>query len=154
MSASGPGQLLFSFVRHWSRRAATIAEQGRIVLVTEAVNSLVERAEPATVNGVALELGIDQSGASRLIRSAADAGYLTMAPGASDARRREVSITVAGYGALEHAHAWQEQVFGELTAGWSRKRRDDFQRAMADLIARSPALPGEYEESARPPSAR
>ena len=141
MSDPGPGQLLFSFVRHWSRRSVsgdgTIAEQGRIVLVTEAANSLVERDEPATVNAVALELGIDQSGASRLIRSAADAGYLTLVKGAADGRRREVSITAAGLAALEQAHAWQERVFGELTAGWSRQRRDDFQRAMADLIAGS-----------------
>jgi MarR family transcriptional regulator, organic hydroperoxide resistance regulator len=110
------------------------------VLVTEAVHSLIGRDEPATVNGVALELGIDQSGASRLIRSAADAGYLTMVKGASDGRRRDVSITAAGAAALEHAHAWQEQVFGELTEGWSRQRRDDFRRAMADLIARSSAI--------------
>lgn len=144
MSAPGPGQLLFGFVRHWSRRAAAgnavIAEQGRIVQVTEAVNALVDRDEPATVNAVADELGIDQSGASRLVKSAADAGYLTMAKGASDGRRREVSVTAAGHAALEHAHEWQEQVFDDLTAGWSRQRRDDFQRATADLIARSHAL--------------
>jgi DNA-binding MarR family transcriptional regulator len=146
MSAQGPGQLLFSFVRHWSRRGAAgdavIAEQGRLVQVTEAVNALVDRDEPATVNAVAHELGIDQSGASRLVKSAADAGYLTMAKGASDGRRREVSITAAGQAALEHAHRWQEQVFDDLTAGWTRQRRDDFQRAMADLIARSHAMGG------------
>jgi DNA-binding MarR family transcriptional regulator len=146
MSAQGPGQLLFSFVRHWSRRGAAgdavIAEQGRLVQVTEAVNALVDRDEPATVNAVAHELGIDQSGASRLVKSAADAGYLTMAKGASDGRRREVSITAAGQAALEHAHGWQEQVFDDLTAGWTRQRRDDFQRAMADLIARSHAMGG------------
>jgi DNA-binding MarR family transcriptional regulator len=146
MSAQGPGQLLFSFVRHWSRRGAAgdavIAEQGRLVQVTEAVNALVDRDEPATVNAVAHELGIDQSGASRLVKSAADAGYLMMAKGASDGRRREVSITAAGQAALEHAHGWQEQVFDDLTAGWTRQRRDDFQRAMADLIARSHAMGG------------
>lgn len=38
---------------------------------------------------------------------------------------------------LDQAHAWQERVFDELTAGWSRKRRSDFRRAMADPIARS-----------------
>ena len=143
MSAQGPGQLLFSFVRHWSRRAAigdpAIAEQGRLVLVTEAVGSLVALELPATVNAVAHELGIDQSGASRLIKSAADAGYLAPAPGSADGRRREVSITAAGHAALEHAHAWQERVFAELTEGWTAQRRDDFQSAMADLIARSHA---------------
>lgn len=141
MSAPGPGQLLFGFVRHWSRRAtagdASIAEQGRLVLAAEAVAALVGRQEPATVNAVADEVGIDQSGASRLVKSAVDAGYLTLTTNPSDARRREVAVTPSGRAVLRQAHAWQERVFEELTAGWSQQRRDDFQTAMADLIARS-----------------
>lgn len=144
MSTLGPGQLLFSFVRHWSRRAAAgdaaVRERGRLVLVTEAVGSLTGRGEPATVNAVARELGIDQSGASRMIKSAVDAGYLATGKGAVDARRREVSVAVAGVAALEHAHAWQEEVFAELTATWSQARRDNFQAAMAELIERSYVL--------------
>lgn len=143
MSAPGPGQLLFSFVRHWSRRSnegnGSVAERGRLVLATEAVAALGGREEPATVNAVAEEIGIDQSGASRLIRSAVDAGYLTMRT-PSDGRRREVAVTPAGRAVLRHAHAWQEQMFDELTEGWSQRRRDDFQSAMADLIARSHAI--------------
>lgn len=141
MSTAGPGQLLFGFVRHWSRRAAaggaSVAEQGRLVLVTEAAAALVGREKSATVNAIADEIGIDQSGASRLIKSAVDAGYLTMTLASSDGRKREASVTSAGHTALRQAHAWQERVFAELTAGWSQQRRDDFQRAMADLIARS-----------------
>lgn len=144
MSASGTGQLLFTFVRHWSRRAAAgdaaVAEQGRLVLVTEAVNSLAARGEPATINAVAHELGIDQSGASRMVKSAVDAGYLEMTTGSTDGRSREASMTSKGVAALESAHAWQEQVLTELTAGWSPSRRNDFHSAMADLIARSYAI--------------
>jgi DNA-binding MarR family transcriptional regulator len=138
---SQPGQLLFAFVRHWSRRALTgdtaITEQGRLVLATEAVEAVTSRTGGATVNGVARELGIDQSGASRLITTACDAGYLVMVKGSADGRRREVSITPKGRGALGEAHAWQEQVFAELTVDWSSARRESFARAMADLIARS-----------------
>lgn len=79
MTAGGPGQLLFEFVRYWSHRAAgdsTIARQGRLVMFTEAVNSLVQRGRKATVNAVAHELGIDQSGASRLLSDAHSAGYV------------------------------------------------------------------------------
>lgn len=141
MSGLGPGQLLFAFVRHWSRRAAagsaTAAERGRLVLVTEAVGSLAVRGESATVNSIARELAIDQSGASRLIKDAIDTGYLAMERGAADARRREVSVTAAGIAVLEQAHTWQEEMFASLTAGWSQSRRDDFQRAMSDLLARS-----------------
>lgn len=81
MSKTGSGQLLFSFVRHWSRRSATgdvaTAEQGRLLLVLEAVASLIDRGRSATVNAVASEIGIDQSGASRLVKSAVDAGYVS-----------------------------------------------------------------------------
>lgn len=141
MSTLGTGQLLFTFVRHWSRRAATgdatVGEQGRLVLATEAVNSLAARGEPATINAVAHELGIDQSGASRVIKTAVDSGYLKMTRGADDGRRREVSMTTAGDAALEKAHVWQERIFTDLTAGWSQSRREDFHSAMADLITRS-----------------
>lgn len=144
MTAVGPGQLLFRFVRHWSRRPTadegSVAEQGRLLLATEAVVALVGREEPATVNAVAEEIGVDQSGASRLIKSAVHAGYLTMTTAPSDGRRREVAVTPIGHAALRQAHAWQERMFTELTAGWSRQRRDDFQSAMADLIARSDAI--------------
>jgi DNA-binding MarR family transcriptional regulator len=117
-----------------------VAESGRLVLVTEAAAALVSRGVSATVNAVADEIGIDQSGASRLIKNAVDAGYLTMTAARMDARRREVDVTHMGRVALLHAHAWQEQVFDELTAAWSLQRRDDFQAAMADLIAQSHAL--------------
>lgn len=141
MSAPGPGQLLFGFVRHWSRRSAAgdgaVVEQGRLVLATEAVAALVHRAETATVNAVAEEIGFDQSGASRLIKRAVDAGYLTLTATPTDGRRREVVVTPSGYAVLRQAHAWQEWVFEELAAGWSQQRRDDFQTAMADLMARS-----------------
>ncbi len=144
MTESGTGQLLFGFVRHWSRRAAegdaATAEQGRLVQVVEAVHALTGRGEPATVNAVAAEIGIDQSGASRLVRDAARAGHLDITISSTDGRRRQLTLTDAGQTLLMQAHAWQEQVFGQLTQGWSQRRRDEFHRAMADLIARSYAL--------------
>src|SRR5699024_5574949 len=60
MNEPGPGQLLFAFVRRWSRYASAghgdIAENGRLVVVTEAVAGLVGRGQAATVNAVAAEL--------------------------------------------------------------------------------------------------
>ncbi|MER5648384.1 MarR family winged helix-turn-helix transcriptional regulator [Streptosporangium sp. NPDC002524] len=141
MSGSGPGQVLFAFVRHWSRRSSDgdheVAEQGRLVLVAEAVHSLTQRGITATVNAVAHEIGIDQSGASRLVKSAAEAGYLAMRASETDGRRRAATVTPSGHTLLEQAHNWQEQVFDRLTEGWSEQRRRDFQRAMTDLIDRS-----------------
>lgn len=141
MSKTGSGQLLFSFVRHWSRRSTTgdvdTAEQGRLLLVLEAVASLIDRGQSATVNAVASEIGIDQSGASRLMKNAVDAGYVVMATSQSDGRKREVAVRPSGDAVLREAHAWQEQVFDELTVGWGRLRREEFHAAMTDLVRRS-----------------
>lgn len=139
----GPGQVLFHFVRHWSRRSVAAdagGEQGRLVLVCEAVHALSLRATSATVNAIAQEVGIDQSGASRLIKSATAAGYLVMAASATDGRRREASLTSAGRSMLDQAHRWQEDIFLRLTEDWSDQKRHDFQQAMTDLIERSYAM--------------
>jgi DNA-binding MarR family transcriptional regulator len=134
---SGPGQTLFAFVRHWSRRTNP-GDTGRDVLVTEAVRTLSARGG-ATINAVAYEIGIDQSGASRLVRAAVTAGYLAMTRAAADARRREVTVTPAGEALLADAHRWQEQVFDELTASWPAHRRAEFHQAMRSLLETSHA---------------
>lgn len=145
-AAPGPGQTLFTFVRHWSRRTAAGADEqansdrGRLVMVVEAVNSLALQGIPATVNAVAEEIGIDQSGASRLITAAVDAGHLTLQRSPTDGRRREARPTDSGHTLLEGAHRWQEEVFDRLTPDWSAGRRGDFHRAMTELIERSQEL--------------
>lgn len=75
-----------------------------------------------------------------MVKHAVAAGYLAMTKRSTDSRSREASMTSAGAAVLETAHTWQEQVFSELTTGWSQSRRDDFHSAMADLIARSHAI--------------
>lgn len=140
MTGQGPGQVLFHFVRHWSRRPISEnagGEQGRLVLVCEAVHALGRRRIPATVNAIAHEIGIDQSGASRLIKTAEAAGHVTMAAAPADGRRREASLTPEGRSMLDEAHRWQEAVFVELTTGWSDEKRFDFQQVMTDLMERS-----------------
>ncbi|MGW4034562.1 MarR family winged helix-turn-helix transcriptional regulator [Streptomyces sp. NPDC004838] len=143
MTDQGPGQVLFHFVRHWARRSVTAdagGEQGRLVLVCEATHALSQRGAPATVNAIADEIGIDQSGASRLIKSATEASYLAMAASPADGRRREASLTPAGRAMLGQAHRWQEDIFVQLTTGWSDKKRHEFQQAMTDLVDRSHAM--------------
>jgi MarR family transcriptional regulator, organic hydroperoxide resistance regulator len=110
-----------------------------MVLVAEAVHSLSQR-DGVTINAIAHEIGIDQSGASRLVRSAVGAGYLRMTAARIDGRRREVSITPAGISMLDDAHQWQEKVFAALTTDWTEQQRNDFQRAMVSLMERSHVL--------------
>ncbi|WP_226985866.1 MarR family winged helix-turn-helix transcriptional regulator [Brachybacterium sp. FME24] len=132
---------MFEFVRHWSRRDAAdddqIAENGRLVLVTEAVDALSRRGVDASISTIAREIGIDQSGASRLVKDAVTAELLVLEAGTSDRRRRSARVTGTGQLHLECAHAWQEQVFERLTAGWSAPKRRAFQQAMTELLERS-----------------
>jgi DNA-binding MarR family transcriptional regulator len=92
-------------------------EHARDVMVTEAVAALSQR-DGATVNAVANELGIDQSGASRFIVQAVQRGYLRKAAAPQDARQRNLHVTPAGEELLRAAHEWQEAVFSDLTTGW------------------------------------
>lgn len=143
MNTIGPGQAMFAFVRHWSRRSADdprVAENGRLVLVTEAVLCLERHGVEATVNAVAEEIGLDQSGASRLMAAATDAGWLTLDRSPADARRRHATVTPHGHTMLKHAHAWQERVFDQLTATWTARRREAFGTAFADLLERAHTL--------------
>lgn len=134
----GPGQSLFRLVRFWSRRwtgagQAVELEHVRDVMVTEAVASLSQR-DAATVNAVANELGIDQSGASRFIAQAVQRGYLQKAAAQQDARERVLHVTPAGEELLRAAHAWQETVFADLTAGWPEQDVQQLQGYLERLL--------------------
>lgn len=135
---AGPGQALFRLVRFWSRRwtgagHAVELEHARDVMVTEAVASL-SHGDGATVNAVANELGIDQSGASRFIAQAVQRGYLRKAPAQQDARQRALDVTPTGEDLLRAAHAWQEAVFADLTAGWPEQDVRQLQGYLARLL--------------------
>ena len=137
------GRVLFELVRHWARRSAAGEvgdEQGRHVLVCEAAHGLAMRGAVASVNAIAHEIGLDQSGASRLVKAATAVGYLEVSTSAADGRRREVSVTPAGRRMLEQAHLWQEEVFLSLTSGWSDTRRRELARSLSDLLSRSREL--------------
>jgi hypothetical protein len=41
---------------------------------------------------------------------------------------------------LDQAHRWQEEIFLQLTEGWSDKDRLDFQQAMTEPMERSYGL--------------
>lgn len=136
--STAPGRALFRVVRYWSRRwtgagHGVDVDRGRDVMVTEAVASL-QGEEGATVNQVADELGIDQSGASRLLSQAVERGYLRKVTSPTDGRQRRLRLTPGGARMIESAHQWQETVFAELTADWSADDVRDFHRYLQRLL--------------------
>ncbi|WP_029433720.1 MarR family winged helix-turn-helix transcriptional regulator [Blastococcus sp. URHD0036] len=133
----GPGQTLFRFVRHWSRRWTATGEaagsvRGRDVMAVEAVSTRAPAA--ASVRDVAEHLGLDHSGASRLVAEAVGRGLLADTAARGDRRQRRVVVTAAGEHLVEAAHRWQEEVFGRLTQDWHPEEVRHFHRLMARLI--------------------
>ncbi|TAK69680.1 MAG: MarR family transcriptional regulator [Actinomycetota bacterium] len=138
----GPGQALFRFVRYWSRRSIVAGHvvdperlaHGRDVMVTEAVQALRDRGRP-TVNGVAEQLGIDQSGASRFVTQAVERGYLRKISSPSDSRQKLLDVTPDGAALVQAAHEWQEAIFAELASDFSEAEIQQFHRFMERLVA-------------------
>ncbi len=139
------GPALFQVVRFWSRRwinrsSARLPEELRNVQhiqVVEAVATATERDGEPTVTAVAHQLGLDQSGASRMVRDATAAGFLARSESEVDRRRTALRLTARGERLLADARDWQRNVFAELTADWSADDRRRFagylQRLSAEL---------------------
>ena len=135
------GPALFRLVRYWSRRWArgVALETGddasvpQHVLVVDAVDALRRAGGEATIGQVARQLGLDRSGASRMVAAAAEKGYLEQRRAHSDARRSVVALTAAGQDLLDQSHQWQRAKFIELTADWSSSVRATFARYLERL---------------------
>jgi DNA-binding MarR family transcriptional regulator len=121
-AAARGGPALFQLVRFWSRRwlrddHADPDDHALDILVLEATDAALHNSR-ANVADVATQLGIDRSGASRLIASAEDHGYILRRSDEADARRVELSITRKGRALLSAARRWQSAVFLDLVADW------------------------------------
>lgn len=149
------GQALFAFVRFWARRwtgsgLGADAQRGRDVMVVEAVHALTEQQRPASINDVARELGVDQSGASRMVTSAERQGYVTRrAPGRIGAMSA-IANTAAGEELLSRAHAWQDQVLRTLTTDWPDEDVETLMSLMDRLVQAQNAI-DEARPAAPPP---
>lgn len=120
------GQALFTLVRFWSRRWLSpwkdIPPQPvayvQSIVVLEVIVSLSGN-QPVSITDVARNLAIDHSVASRMVAKAADDGLVVKQRSQGDPRQMLLSLTSKGESILADAHAWQEQIFRELTQGWS-----------------------------------
>jgi DNA-binding MarR family transcriptional regulator len=80
----------------------------------------------ATVGDVARLLGLDQSGASRMVAAAAAAGYVERSRATADGRRSVLLLTATGHALIDSSHRWQRETFAELTATWDEEDRTRF----------------------------
>lgn len=122
----GGGPAFFRLVRYWSRRwQHTAGDERRIepqllhVQLLEAIDAAAARGA-VSVSQVADELGLDRSGASRMISVAVSAGHVERRSAEDDARRAEVAMTRRGRALLGAARTWQQAAFERMLADWSR----------------------------------
>ncbi len=101
------------------------------------VEAVAASGTDGSVGDVARLLGLDQSGASRMVAAAEAGGYVDRARAASDARRSALRLTPGGRALLRSARGWQRSTFAELTATWPEEDRDRFAaylRRLADQV--------------------
>ncbi|MGI8483653.1 MAG: MarR family winged helix-turn-helix transcriptional regulator [Thermomicrobiales bacterium] len=145
---SGAGPALFGLVRFWSRRWVTGAidnlpqERARVqdVLVLESIDAVSSRGD-VSVSDVAQELGIDHSGASRMVAEAAAHGLIVRSVSAGDARRTALTFTEDGIDLLTNAHGWQEEAFERLVCGWPVEDATRFAGYLRQLAGEVRGLP-------------
>jgi DNA-binding MarR family transcriptional regulator len=146
MASEDGGPALFRLVRFWSRRWARGVAAGagadgdaafvQHVLTVDAVSAWsAQGGGDPTVGDVARRLGLDRSGASRMVAAAAEHGYLERTRGVTDARRTVLRLTPAGRELIAASHRWQRERFAELTASWADEDRDRFAGYLERLAA-------------------
>jgi MarR family transcriptional regulator, organic hydroperoxide resistance regulator len=72
----------------------------------------------SSINDVARELGLDQSGVSRMVARAQRQGLVTRRAPDRIGAPSAITNTAAGEELLRQAHAWQDEVLRTLTAQW------------------------------------
>ena len=141
-SAADGGPALFRLVRFWSRRWTMRASEeltGQMhhvqhILVVEAVDTTNNGPAEATIGAVAHQLGLDHSGASRMVRDAVATGYLIRAASEHDRRRVCLRLTPKGHDLLTGSRRWQLDVFDELTTTWDQQDRQQLAAYLQRLV--------------------
>ena len=138
------GPALFRLVRFWSRRwargvahamGADVGGDAAVghVLTVDAVAA--SAAPGATIGDVARLLGLDRSGASRMVAAAEASGFLERRRSESDARVTRVRLTAEGDALIAAAEEWQRLAFADLTADWADEDRERFAGYLQRLAA-------------------
>jgi DNA-binding MarR family transcriptional regulator len=129
-------EALLRMRRLWSqtmRPDAIAGDDGRRVELSHVlVVDAVARLSPAevTVRAIADQLDVDPSTASRLIDSAARAGWVTAHASTDDRRRRVVELTRPGELLQREAGEFRRRYLVDLLASWPSSDRQAFARLL------------------------
>ena len=110
-------------------------------LTRNLVINLVDEAEAElTVGGVADQLGVDPSVASRMVSDCIKAGYVERHASQSDGRRTILRLTADGADLRDRFRSQQRQAFEAVTADWPEHERREFARLVIKYAASTDAL--------------
>ena len=134
---------------HSMRPEALAGEfRGRVeishVLIVDAVRRVSAPGEEVTVRRIAEQLDVERSTASRLVDSAARAGWVHTGPSTADARRTVVDLTANGQALDERARAFRLDYLTGLLDDWADDDIADLARllnAFSNLVAENPPKP-------------
>lgn len=110
----------------------------RVELSTLLVLEAVARCgAPPSVRGIAEQLGVAHSTASRLVTRAERAGMVARATSPTDKRETVIASTEVGEGFRRRATAFRLQRLIDLTQTWTREERATFARLLERFAAAS-----------------
>lgn len=108
----------------------------RVELSTLLVLEAVARcAAPPSVRGIAEQLGVAHSTASRLVTRAERAGMVVRASSETDKRETVIESTQVGQGFRRRATAFRRQRLVDLTQTWTGEERATFARLLDRFAA-------------------
>ena len=95
------------------------------------VINIVDEAEgELTVGGLAEQLAVDPSVASRMVSDCVSGGYLERAASQQDGRRTVLRITPEGLALRDRFRSQQRQAFEQITGDWPEHERLEFARLL------------------------
>ncbi|GAA3573546.1 MarR family winged helix-turn-helix transcriptional regulator [Nonomuraea rosea] len=93
-----------------------------------------------TVGGLAEELGVDQSVASRMVADCISAGYLLRAASQEDGRRTVLKLTPEGADLRDGFAKAQRAAYEHITRDWPEGERLEFARLLVKYVEASARL--------------
>jgi DNA-binding MarR family transcriptional regulator len=100
-------------------------------LTRNLVINIVDEAEgEATVGGIAFQLSIDASVASRMVTDCVKAGLLLRTASQADGRRTVLELTPAGFALRDQFRNQHRQAFELITSAWPDSERLEFARLL------------------------
>jgi DNA-binding MarR family transcriptional regulator len=93
-----------------------------------------------TVGGLAEELGVDQSVASRMVADCISAGYLLRAASQEDGRRTVLKLTPEGADLRDGFAKAQREAYEHITRDWPEGERLEFARLLVKYVEASARL--------------